>query len=315
MRPIEARLFLLCSMLLISANCFAACVNKESVAKCNTDSAWRDINALAADTMEGRETGSLGSQRAQNYIVDRYQQIGLIPFAENSQYQQPFEKQQWSSNIVGVNLVGWLKGQHSEHKYIVISAHYDHIGKRGNKVFNGADDNASGVAAMLFIAEQLVINKPRHSVIFLASDAEELGLHGAYAFTQQPPVPLNQIRFNLNLDMLAQGGTKNRLYVYGARKYPQFRTLIDALKANSSINIKSGRRALAKGYSHGQRINWLKASDHGAFHKVNIPFLFLGVAEHGFYHTEKDTVETIDQNFYHAAVVTSLEAFRAMDAL
>lgn len=302
-------------MLLNSVDCFAESVDEGVAAKCNTDSAWRDIQALAADPMAGRKTGTPGNQRAQDYIIERYQQIGLLSFNENNQYKHRFEKQQWSSNIVGVNLVGWLKGKQTPETFIVISAHYDHIGKRGTKVFNGADDNASGVAAMLFIAEKLAIKKPKHSVIFLATDAEELGLHGAYAFTQHPPVSLKQIKFNLNLDMLAQGGSKKRLYVYGARKYPQFKPLISKLKETSQINLKSGRKAYSKGYSYGPRINWMKASDHGAFHKVNIPFLFLGVAEHRFYHTEKDTVEVIDQNFYRAAVIVSLQTLRAMDAL
>jgi Zn-dependent M28 family amino/carboxypeptidase len=299
----------------LSANCFAKSLTAEPRAKQPTDIAWRDLRSLADDSMEGRKTGSQGILKAQNYIIERYQQIGLRSFNNSSEYQHPFVKQQWPSDISGVNLIGWLKGQHKPEAFIVISAHYDHIGKRGTKVFNGADDNASGVAAMLFIAENLALTKPFHSVIFLATDAEELGLHGAYAFTQQPPVSIQQIRFNLNLDMLAQGGSKKRLYVYGARKYPQFKTLIEELNANVAINIKSGRRAFAKGYSHGKRINWIQASDHGAFHKASIPFLFLGVAEHRYYHTDKDTVETIDQDFYRAAVMASLNTFRAMDAL
>lgn len=315
MPPIEVRLFLLCSMFLSSVDCFAKCATASQITTCNTDSAWHDIKLLAADHMEGRKTGSAGNLRAQNYIVERYQQIGLLSFNENLQFQHPFEKQQWSSDITGVNLIGWLKGQHKPEAFIVISAHYDHLGKRGSKVFNGADDNASGVAAMLFIAEKLAIKRPKHSVIFLATDAEELGLYGAYAFTQQPSVPLKQIRFNLNLDMLAHGGRKKRLYVYGARKYPQFKALVDELKVSSSINIKSGRKAYGNGYSDGQRINWTKASDHGAFHKIKIPFLFLGVAEHRYYHTDKDTIETIDQEFYREAVLTSLQTFRAMDSL
>ena len=111
-------------------------------------------------------------------------------------------------------MVAWLEGTQYPDKYIVITAHYDHLGKSGGKIYNGADDNASGVAAMLSIAEQLRRSRPKHSVIFLATDAEEKGLYGAKAFVQKPPVEISSIRFNLNLDMLAQGGgTSPKLYV------------------------------------------------------------------------------------------------------
>lgn len=281
----------------------------------NTDVAWRDIRILADDKMQGRETASAGSQLARDYIQHRFKQIGLLNFESLGDYRQHFNRKKWNTSISGINLVGWLEGSQFPDKYIVITAHYDHVGMKGPRIFNGADDNASGVAAMLYIAENLTILRPRYSVVFLATDAEELGLYGAYAFIQNPPIPLQNIRFNLNLDMMAQGGSRQRLYVYGAGKHTLFKPLVSELKARSLVCVKSGRPGYFKGFSGVARINWLKASDHGAFDKAKIPFLFLGVGEHRYYHTEHDTVDVIDQAFFRRAVMTSLQAFSAMDKL
>ena len=91
-------------------------------------------------------------------------------------------------------------------KYIVITAHYDHLGIQSGKLFYGADDNASGVAAMLAIASFLPMIDLHHSIIFLATDAEEKGLIGARVALDYFPIELSQIVFNLNLDMIAQVG-------------------------------------------------------------------------------------------------------------
>ena len=281
----------------------------------DTESLWRDLAVLASDEMQGRRSGTPGNLKAREYLVQRYQQLGLKSFPGLDQFKQPFAFERWGPDTTGVNLVGWLQGHaHPEH-FIVISAHYDHIGHRGSKIFNGADDNASGVAAMLAIAAALQQEPPAHSVIFLATDAEEKGLIGARAFVENPPVELQAIRFNLNLDMVAQGGRKHQLLVYGGRKHPELAHIVSTVIDQAGICVKKGRKAKGYGFSAARRINWTQASDHGAFHKVKIPFLFVGVNEHPQYHTENDEIDTIPERFFFGATETSLMLFRKMDGL
>ena len=100
-----------------------------------------------------------------------------------------------------------------------MTAHFDHLGVRNGQVFNGADDNASGVAALLAVAARVSANKPEHSVVFAALDAEESGLNGAKAFMGDPPVAREAIVMNVNLDMVARD-EKNLLFATGTFQYP-----------------------------------------------------------------------------------------------
>lgn len=263
--------------------------------------------------MEGRKNGSVGNQKAREYLSDRFASIGLNQFDNLDGYKQHFEIERWLSNITGVNIVGWIQGSLHPDKFIVVSAHYDHIGTSGRRIFNGADDNASGVAAILALAKELKHMPPQHSVIFIATDAEEKGLLGAKAFLESPPVAVNSIQVNLNLDMLSQGGFKKRLYVYGPRLFPQFSELYSEVADKAGLCLKRGRQPVARGFAESRRVNWRTASDHGAFYKKGIPFLFVGVNEHQYYHTENDTYENIESDFYVAAVETSLKILLGMD--
>ena len=116
----------------------------------------------------------------------------------------------------------------------MITAHYDHIGHQDSKVFNGADDNASGVAAMLTLARKIKEVGSNNSVIFVATDAEEKGLWGSKHFVNFPPIKLEDIQYNINLDMVARGEVKNRLYVSGTRKNNILKTLI----TNASLKLR-----------------------------------------------------------------------------
>src|SRR5690606_18370697 len=110
----------------------------------------------------------------------------------------------WSSDVCSsdLNVLGWIKGTENPDSFIVISAHYDHEGVKKGIIYNGADDNASGVSALFSFAEYFKSNPPKHSVILAAFDAEELGLRGSKYFVENPIVPLEKIRLNINLDMV-----------------------------------------------------------------------------------------------------------------
>ncbi|GAA0859945.1 M28 family peptidase [Aliiglaciecola litoralis] len=311
------RVFKLCCWLLLCAPTSYAkeCDQYHHSNRIKSVQLWADFNFLASDYLEGRKTQTHGAQLAREYIQKRFSQIGLLRFDINSGFLSPFVYQKHFTKVEGVNVVGYLPGSKSPESYIVVTAHYDHLGKQGRKIFNGADDNASGVAAILSIAAALSINRPQHSVIFVATDSEEKGLYGAKAFVQNPPIDLSKIKANLNLDMLSQHRGKNRLYVSGSRHFPNYQTLIRQAKEQAGLCLVSGHRSVQRGSVAGQRQSWRKASDHAAFTNASIPAIFIGVSEHAYYHTEQDTVDKTRPEFFFAAVDTSLKILRLVDEL
>lgn len=268
-----------------------------------------DLKVIASDQMEGREVGTTGSARAQKYLQERYQAIGLRSLSPN--YRLPFT---YSNDKQGINIGGLIIGQHSPQEYIVVTAHYDHLGKSGDRIFNGADDNASGVAAMLSLAEHFVQNPPEHSIIFLATDAEETGLYGSKAFVESSPVPLDSIKFNVNLDMVARGDTGQRLYMAGTRRNKQLRPLIEQAIYQSSVCLKAGHEGkLRRRGASLATTDWDNASDHAPFAKRKIPYLYFGVDLHRDYHKTSDVFERVDPVFYTGAVESILSVVKALD--
>ena len=190
--------------------------NKANVSKNKVDSTqvMEDIKHLASDELEGRKSGEKGNELAREYIVTRFKKLGLEKF-KNS-YSQPFSfYKRLSKKVYDCNnLIGKITGTKHPEKHIVLTAHFDHLGKRGEKIFNGADDNASGVSAVLAAAAYFKKNPPKHSIIFVAFDAEELGLEGAKHFVDNPPVKIENILMNVNLDMISRN-KKNEVYICG----------------------------------------------------------------------------------------------------
>ncbi|MDO6692956.1 M28 family peptidase [Aliiglaciecola sp. 3_MG-2023] len=294
---------------------YADCNKFELYNTIDSERLWEDFSYLASDDMQGRKNSSSGSLLAQEFLISRFTEIGLKTLSQNQTFRMPFRYETTFSHIDGVNIGGYLIGTTYPQQYIVITAHYDHLGMRGNKIFNGADDNASGVSAMLAIADEIAQQGSQHSIIFLATDAEEKGLYGSKAFVQNPPVPLEQIKYNLNLDMISQNQEKSRLYVSGARYYSPFKGVVAKAIEEAGLCLVNQHRRNRRGYAMAMGPDWRKASDHASFGKVDIPYLFVGVGEHKYYHTEKDIVETVDQNFFQAAVETSFNILKLMDQL
>ena len=163
----------------------------------------------------------------------------------------------------GVNVLAEIKGTTTPEKYVVISAHYDHLGIRNNIVYNGADDNASGVSALIAFAEYLSKNPPKHSVIFAAFDAEELGLNGAKHFVST--INKSKVILNINMDMISRS-KKNELYVSGARYHKPLKNILDSYENPTSTTLIQGHDG-----TDGKQ-DWSISSDHGPFHLANIPF-------------------------------------------
>ncbi len=270
-----------------------------------------DVRILSADDMEGRDTGAPGGERARAYIVSRLEALGVA--APPMGRLQPFEAQgrtrEGPRTFNGVNILGLIEGTRVPDRYIVVTAHYDHVGVNDGAVFNGADDNASGVATMLDIAERLKAAAPEHSVIFVAFDGEERGLLGAKHFVQAPPVPLSSIAMNLNFDMIARAETDMKLWVTGTYQHPTFRPLLENIPATGGVSLAFGKDTPQ---DTGEN-NWVEASDQGAFFRADVPFLYLGVDYHPDYHRPTDDFERITPAVFASAAELSYQAFRALD--
>lgn len=260
----------------------------------------RDMKILSSPEMEGRRPGTEGHRKAKEYIQKRFKEIGLKSFKPD--YIETFTVR---DTIIGQNLIGYIPGKKSD-QYIVISGHYDHIGVRREQLNPGADDNASGATGIIEIAEYFAKNQPEHTLIFASFDAEEMGLRGARAFVENPPVPLEKIVLNINLDMVSRND-QNRLVAAGTYHTPSLIPLLD--------QVKSDKITLIKGYDvpGTGRDDWTNQSDQGAFHAKKIPFIYFGVEDHPDYHTPRDTFENIQPSYFYHAVSLILDAVKIID--
>ncbi len=270
----------------------------------HSDQLINDIKTLSSDTYEGRKTGTKGSELARAYIVQRFKEIGLRPYTAYHDYQQSFNFSGIDDpKITGKNVIGYIRGMTS--KVIVISAHYDHLGIINGKIFNGADDNASGVAGMLKIADHYSRNKPIYTMIFVAFDAEEFGKKGSEYFVNHPPVELKKIKLNINLDMISHND-KGELYAAGTYKYPQLKSYIATTNPDLKILFGHDNSRLAAD-------DWTDQSDQSAFNAKNIPFIYFGVEDHKDYHKASDKFENINQIFFINAANGILEIIDNFD--
>lgn len=271
----------------------------------NTDSLLYHIKTLSSDALEGRRTGTKGAEKAQDYIIERFEKSNIKPV--NTTYEQPFSFQGRGKSYNGVNVLGSIKGSEHPDKYIVISAHYDHEGIKNEKIYNGADDNASGVSALLVFAEYFESHPPKHSIILAAFDAEELGLDGSKYFVANSIVPLENIKLNINMDMISRNDN-NQLYVAGT-------IFNDTLKYIVSNYLPSKKITLIMGHDGKDGLqNWIYSGDHSPFHMKNIPFLYFGVEDHKDYHRPTDDFENIQPEFYKTSVETILNIFSLLDS-
>lgn len=281
---------------------------------------WEDLQHLSSDAMQGRKSGTVGAKLAREYIVERYKRLGLKPYLsgsksyhDSSEWQHLFGLRGRKDDSRGANVIGQIVGSKLPQQYMVLTAHYDHLGTRGRQIFNGANDNASGVAAMLYIADMLAEHKPANSVLFVATDNEEDGLYGARAFLEDNLQIKDKILINVNLDMIAQPGKDWRLYVSGTRSQSRFSELVDEVISVAPICVKKGNDGSSWNYNRSFRINWRTASDHWEFIKQDIPWLYLGVKDYRYYHTPRDTVDKIPKSFFFGVAHTSFLLIRVLD--
>jgi hypothetical protein len=261
-----------------------------------------DLRILAADDMEGRGTGSPGNERARAYIISRFEGIGIEMIGESFEHEFEYSGGRNPDHVyVGTNIVGRIEGTGTSERVMVVTAHYDHLGMRGDDIFNGADDNASGVAAMLATAADFAANPPEHDVIVVAFDAEERDLNGARAFVANPPIDQANIAFNLNLDMVAMSDDR-LLWAVGTYHYPYLKSLVETVGATASVGLPTGFDEPGD--------DWTLLTDSGAFFEVGIPNIYLGVDFHPHYHGPTDIYENMTLDFFQDATMTIVDFAR-----
>lgn len=266
-----------------------------------------DIKYLSSDELEGRSADLPSMQKTRDFVEKRFEESGIKALGVS--YQQHFEiKQRRSTEVLkGVNFVGQIKGTKQSNKFIIITAHYDHDGIRNSQIYNGADDNASGTAALFAVAKYFSKKKPEHTLIFVAFDAEEKGLLGARHFVANLPVKKESILLNMNMDMISRSD-KNELYAVGTSHYPQFKPALEKVQKKAKIKLSLGHDIPGTG-----REDWTFQSDQGAFHREKIPFIYFGVEDHDDYHKPTDDFERIHPKFYVRSVETIIAAIKMLD--
>ena len=282
----------------------------------------KDLRALSDPALEGRRTGTPGGLKARAWVEAQFAATGLVQ-AGSSGYQQPFEFVHRSVRGLlspgrsfrttysdAANVIGKVDGTTSGARAIVVSAHYDHLGVRDDIIYPGADDNASGVAVLLAIARQLRTLAPRHPVLFVAFDAEELGLRGAEALVGSSLLPVPAVALNVNLDMVSRNDD-NEIFAAGAYHTPWLKPILEDVQRRSAVKILFGHdRPMVKA---GGVEDWTSQSDHGVFHQVGVPFVYFGVEDHADYHQPSDTADKIRPRFFGDVADMIVEAVVTLD--
>lgn len=272
------------------------------------------VTTLASPEMEGRATGTPGNAKARAFVVEQFRAAGLEPLGKTFempftfQRRQPADGKTEAVTMPGVNVGGICRGRGAkDNGAMVITAHYDHLGVRDAAIYHGADDNASGVTMLLALARQCRQTPWLHDAIFVAFDAEEMGLQGARAFVAALPIPSNRtIALNINFDMVARGD-KNELYIAGTHHTPALKPILEPVASRSTIKLLFGHD------SGGGQDDWTTQSDHGAFHEAGVPFIYFGVEDHPDYHKPTDTADKINEAFFYQAALAILDAVTTID--
>ena len=284
----------------------------------DTRALHRDVAYLSSDALEGRGTGTPGNDSAAAYIARRYAALDLQPTGSAactgtrcpSPYFQPFSARSVAAAHAGVagplatqNVVAVLRGADPKlrDEYVVLGAHFDHLGRSAlgsldpdsaRAIRNGADDNASGTAAILELARLLAQRPPKRSIIFVTFSGEELGLLGSQYFVDHPPLPLERVAAMLNFDMVGRM-RDDKLIVYGVGTARELPALLDSANAAARLDI----RPVSDGFG---------PSDHSSFYGKGIPVLHFFTDLHEDYHRATDDAAKI--NFEGMARVVNVAA-------
>lgn len=282
---------------------FFACSSSQNHSNSSVDISEKDIEEhiafLASEELKGREAGTADEAKAANYIADLFRNSGLEPAGDDQTFFQEFTinttilNNPHSTDTSGEkrlskNVVGLVRGTKESDEVIIIGAHYDHLGYgefgslyRGDtpRIHNGADDNASGTAGLIELAQYFGKYRPETDLLFVAFSGEEMGLLGSAHFVEEPPVNLDNTLAMINMDMIGRMEDR-KLIIFGTGTTSDWEEIL--LVANTdSLKIQLVKDGTG-------------ASDHTSFYYKNIPVLHYFTDTHSDYHRPSDDVEYIN---------------------
>ena len=248
----------------------------------------RHVYFLASDSLLGRGFGTPQGLQAARYIAGQFREAGIEPLGGS--YLHPFNHRMGILNIPGNNVAGIIPGNDPDLKdeYIVLGAHYDHLGWKVDKgdtvVYNGADDNASGTASIIEIGRNLsaIRSSLGRSVILVAFDGEESGLVGSRVFLRDSIVPPHRIRLMFSLDMVGMVKANKGLDLIGIKRLNDYKYLITELSNEHGLVIAKARRRLVQG------------TDTAPFGALGIPSVHAFTGLTPTYHKPEDEPRTLD---------------------
>jgi hypothetical protein len=245
------------------------------------------VKTLASPEFEGRR--GEGARKTAALLVEEFRRLKLEPLFQDQYIQNVPETP--PANVPGRNVGAVLRGSDPvlRDQYIIVSAHYDHLGVRNGVLFPGADDNASGVAMMLETARCLATaaERPKRSIAFIGFDLEEAGLYGSRYYVAHPPFPLDRITLFITADMIARslGGVCDPyVFVMGTEHIPAVRPWIAEAARDRPLTVGL----------LGADLLLLNRSDYGPFRSLKVPFLFFSTGENPHYHSSEDKPETLN---------------------
>ena len=256
-----------------------------------------DVAFLASDSLEGRETGTKNELKAADYLMNRMKAIGLNPKGDSETFYQKFtfkpkkdphgEVQYTSgdSTITGTNAIGFLDNKAA--KTIIIGAHYDHLGmggegslyREGKAIHNGADDNASGVAMLLKLADSLKNTNTNNNYLFIAFSGEEMGLLGSNYFVKNPTLDLSKVNYMLNMDMVGRLRPDTTLSISGTGTAPVWNQVLNTANKDFKLVLQE---------------SGVGPSDHTSFYLQDIPVLHFFTGQHEDYHKPSDDTDKLN---------------------
>ena len=261
------------------------------------------IEALSDDELEGRNAGTPGAKRAAQYIVERFREYQLLPGPDGAHVQRfsfsLFDIEDRSSlqpiQGKGFNVIGFVEGSTRREEVVMVVSHYDHLGragqpnpgrrpeKGGDGIWNGANDNASGVATFLSLAQSVVAMKPERTFLFVAFSAKEHRQQGSLWYREHPLIPFREVVFVLSIDRVGRLQSAP-LEVHGVGTGRELRPLVEASLAAESLK--------ATLFDHADVRSSL--GDQGVFYEERIPTLLMTALPHGQDRTSRDHSDKID---------------------
>lgn len=260
----------------------------------NTD-LEQDIITLTSAQFAGRKTATQGAQLAAEFVSERFTSLGYTVDEQSFTYQSGF-----FSKATGRNIIASKNSLCEKCKKVIFTAHYDHLGQKGSRLYPGANDNASGVAALLYLAEHFAQSPQPYQLVFVATDAEENGLHGSEYLVST--LNKDEIKLNINLDMLVVNPRKPRIYAFlDNQSLTQYQAEIKTL-SDEQLTFMATSSSARLNRLFDLKVDWRRASDHYSFAKAGIPYIYFGIGHDKHHHQSTDTAAHIDFTLFEYAM-------------